>query len=553
MADVRISARSTLGALNKWVEVISGNLVGSQISGYKATRITFGDSLVDIVRGGSGDTGTLGGINPVQVASGGISVGGTTTDFKQGSLLQTGNNTDLAIQGNAFFTVADSSGKIIYTRNGETSFDDQGYLVTKEGQFVLGVFDRTRDIINSNLYKDIDPAGAAVAGTGITINFTDGFNSTVAASANGTGAFGLAGLTGTATVSFSGIFDSGETAAGVAKGGISHITTYFSDPATPNSDRVNGRIFVPAGRLSILGTSGGTGISSVGGVSIGVIGGVTINLYLTDPANTTNRTSTDNARLIATAINSYSNQTGVAASVIVNLNDQNQSTLVLGHVNRVVSESYARLPTNLEAGTNTTNTVAGTADILNKPLEGIIATQHAGLVDTFKDNKGNLFYKINALALNGNSPQYIPATGDQMHFDSNGTMINDSKGKDAVSAPPFNTGIHVVLSKFSNSQGLEKRRGGSQFTYTEATGAIAVGYAGLSKSSQISTKQGIEFDGVSAIGAENTIIGQALESSNSSVTDSLPELTVAQKTFTSNTKVVNVGNTIVDDLNGLIR
>ncbi|MBC7473045.1 MAG: flagellar hook-basal body complex protein [Candidatus Sericytochromatia bacterium] len=539
MADVRISARSTLGALNKWVEVISGNMTGSQIAGYKATRITFGDSLVDIVRGGSGNTGTLGGINPVQIGSGGISVGGTTTDFRQGSLLQTGNNTDLAIQGNAFFTTADSSGKIIYTRNGETSFDDQGYLVTKEGQFVLGVFDRTRDIIRKTEFKDIDAGAVAIAPQGVTVDFS-------------AGNFGyITGSIGTgAAVSFNGIFDSTETTGTQqSTGGLSHISTYFTDPATPNSDRINGRIFVPAGRLSVAlngaTNAAGAGISSVGGVTIGIIAGVTISLYLTDPANTTTRTSTDNARLIATAINSYANQTGIAASVIVNLNDQNQATLVLGHVNRVISESYARLPINKEG--------QDIADIINKPLEGIIATQHAGLVDTFKDNKGNLFYKINALALNGNAPQYVPATGDNMHFDSNGTMINDSKGKDATSAPPFNSGVHVVLSKFSNSQGLEKRRGGSQFIYTEATGAIAVGYAGLSKTSQISTKQGIEFDGISSIGAENTIIGQALESSNSSITDSLPELTVAQKTFTSNTKVINVGNTIVDDLNGLIR
>lgn len=521
MADVRISARSTLGALNRWVEVISGNLVGSQITGYKATRITFGDSLVDIIRGGSGNTGSLGGINPVQVASGGISVGGTTTDFKQGSLLQTGNNNDLAIQGNAFFTTADSSGKIIYTRNGEFSFDDQGFLVTKEGQFVLGVFDRTRDIINKGKFKDIDPTSTAP----LTLDFSQS-------------SFGnLRGDNGASISQFNGIFGTGADALG----NMMTISTYFTDAATPNSDRVNGRVFVPAGRLSL--SSGN--ISTVGGAQIGCIGNVAINLYITDPSNTASRTSTDNARLIAAAINSYSNQTGVAASVVINLNDQNQATLVLGAVNRVVSESYARLPVN-EAGNST-------AKVTSKPLEGIISTAHVGLVDTFSDNKGNLFYKINALAVNGNAPQYIPATGDNLHFDSNGTLINDSKGKDAASAPPFNTGIHVALSKFSNSQGLEKRRGGSQFTYTEATGAIAIGYAGLSKSSQIVTNQGIEFDGSSSIGAENVIIGQALESSNSSVTDSLPELTVAQKTFTSNTKVVNVGNTIVDDLNGLIR
>ena len=40
MADVRISAKSTLSTLNRWIEVISGNLVGSQIIGYKGTRMT---------------------------------------------------------------------------------------------------------------------------------------------------------------------------------------------------------------------------------------------------------------------------------------------------------------------------------------------------------------------------------------------------------------------------------------------------------------------------------------------------------------------------------
>lgn len=70
----------------------------------------------------------VGGINPVQIGSGGISVGGTTSDFRQGSLIQTGNNLDLSIQGNSFFTIADSSGKIIYSRAGEFSFDDQWSL-----------------------------------------------------------------------------------------------------------------------------------------------------------------------------------------------------------------------------------------------------------------------------------------------------------------------------------------------------------------------------------------------------------------------------------------
>ncbi len=539
MADVRISARSTLGTLNRWVEVISGNLVGSQIIGYKGTRITFGDSLVDIIRGGSGSTGSVGGINPVQIGSGGISVGGTTTDYKQGSLIQTGNNLDLALQGNAFFTIADSSGKIIYTRAGEFSFDDQGYLVNKEGNFVLGLFDRTREIVGKE--KLLDTGDVTNGATGITMTFVGG------------GANGLITLQGFsansgangATATFNGMFNTNDLSPTTSTG-LATISNYLEKQGSPNIDRVVGTQFVPAGQLS-----GGTGgiLSINAGIPIGIINGQTITFALATDKNRTTRTSLDNARDIAKAINALSDKTGVAASVVSNLNDQTQATLVLGHVNRIISESSARIPTNPTSKPgNASGTIPATNDV-----KDTLTTNATGLIKTFNDNKNNLFFAINSLTLFSKAPLYRPEPGDVYHFDGTGSLINDSKGKDTTSAPPFNTGIHVALTKFANQQGLERRRGGSQFTYTEATGGIVIGFAGLGRAAQISTRFGNEENGVSSIGVENVVLSQALESSNTSVTDALPELTVAQKTFTSNTKVVNVGNTIVDDLNGLVR
>ena len=522
MADVRISARSTLGTLNRWVEVISGNLVGSQIIGYKGTRITFGDSLVDIIRGGSGSTGNVGGINPVQIGSGGISVGGTTTDYRQGSLIQTGNNLDLSIQGNSFFTIADSSGKIIYTRAGEFSFDDQGYLVNKEGNFVLGLFDRTREIVQKANLQDL-----TTTATGITMLFSSGFTNLIGSNPNSGAAVG-------STFGFDSVFGTL----------TSKVETYLADPASPNRDRVVGLSFVPSGQLTITGGTIG-GVAT--GVDIGIVNGVTITFSLPTDLNVPTRTSHDNATAIAKAINSKSDKTGIAASVVVNLNDQAQATLVLGHVSRIISESSSRIPTN------PTNTPATALVPSINDVKDTLTTNQTGLVRTYQDNKNNIFYAINSLTLFSKAPLYRPEPGDVYHFDGTGSMINDSKGKDPNSAPPFNTGIHVALTKFANQQGLERRRGGSQFNYTEATGGIVIGFAGLSRASQVNAKFGIEENGVSSIGVENVVISQALESSNTSVTDALPELTVAQKTFTSNTKVVNVGNTIVDDLNGLIR
>lgn len=58
------------------------------------------------------------------------------TDFKQGAVKTTGNNLDMAIEGNAFFEVATPQG-VRLTRNGSFTVDGEGKLVTKDGFAVL--------------------------------------------------------------------------------------------------------------------------------------------------------------------------------------------------------------------------------------------------------------------------------------------------------------------------------------------------------------------------------------------------------------------------------
>src|SRR5271155_3255113 len=58
--------------------------------------------------------------------------------FTQGSISATGVPTDVAIQGTGFFAVQNSSGIIDYTRAGDFSVDAHNYLVTSDGQQVLG-------------------------------------------------------------------------------------------------------------------------------------------------------------------------------------------------------------------------------------------------------------------------------------------------------------------------------------------------------------------------------------------------------------------------------
>ncbi len=97
----------------------------------------------------------------------GVKIGETYTDFSQGSFRTTENTYDLAIGGKGFFNIeftnkaGETSTK--YTRDGGFTITKDGYLVTKDGDYVLGengriqlsttagatVFDRA-----GNIYQD---------------------------------------------------------------------------------------------------------------------------------------------------------------------------------------------------------------------------------------------------------------------------------------------------------------------------------------------------------------------------------------------------------------
>jgi flagellar hook protein FlgE len=70
----------------------------------------------------------------------GLSMTGTTLNFQQGELRQTGNNLDLAVDGQGLFTLLDSDGNVHYTRAGQFTFNADGVLVSRtDGSTVLGV------------------------------------------------------------------------------------------------------------------------------------------------------------------------------------------------------------------------------------------------------------------------------------------------------------------------------------------------------------------------------------------------------------------------------
>jgi len=74
-------------------------------------------------------------------------------DFSQGALDRTGNKYDLAIEGDGFFKIQDADGNVSYTRNGSFFVNNDDYLITKQGEYVLDINNRRIRMIP----EDLDP------------------------------------------------------------------------------------------------------------------------------------------------------------------------------------------------------------------------------------------------------------------------------------------------------------------------------------------------------------------------------------------------------------
>src|SRR5208283_4942232 len=121
---------SGLTAESTALSAIANNLSNQNTTGYKDTSVLFSDLFYQSL-------GTTGSGDPIQVGAGG-EIGSLPSLFTQGSVSATGVPTDVAIQGSGFFAVQNSNGVTDYTRAGDFSVDANNFLVTSEGQQVLG-------------------------------------------------------------------------------------------------------------------------------------------------------------------------------------------------------------------------------------------------------------------------------------------------------------------------------------------------------------------------------------------------------------------------------
>ena len=122
------------------MDVIGNNIANVNTVGFKSSRVTFADTLYQTSAGAAAPSETVGGTNPKQV---GLGVGVASIDllFNDASPQATGKNTDLALSGNGLFVVSrDAQGKDkYYTRAGNFIFDaNYNYVMAGSGHHVVG-------------------------------------------------------------------------------------------------------------------------------------------------------------------------------------------------------------------------------------------------------------------------------------------------------------------------------------------------------------------------------------------------------------------------------
>lgn len=131
------SGISAMKANQTKMDVVGNNVANVGTTAYKKTTTRFSDALYQSSIYPSAPTATTGGVNPGQVGIG-VKVSGILKNMVQGSIQTTGRDTDLAIDGDGFFTVQVGDNQTGYTRDGSFSLDMNGNMVTSQGYKVLG-------------------------------------------------------------------------------------------------------------------------------------------------------------------------------------------------------------------------------------------------------------------------------------------------------------------------------------------------------------------------------------------------------------------------------
>ena len=164
------TAAAGMNAQQNNIDVTSNNIANVNTTAFKKDRTEFTDLMYQSLNYTANATSDSTN-NPTGIDVGlGVRVSGVQKSFLQGSLKETGNDLDIAIQGKGFFKIETPTGEEAYTRDGSFKRDSEGAMVTAQGYKLNPEITIPNTLTNISIASD---------GTVSAMDPTDGTTSTL--------------------------------------------------------------------------------------------------------------------------------------------------------------------------------------------------------------------------------------------------------------------------------------------------------------------------------------------------------------------------------------
>jgi flagellar hook protein FlgE len=543
------------------MDVIGNNIANVNTTGFRSSRVLFRTAFAQTLSIGTAPTGSMGGVNPIQVGLG-TTVGATTTNFNQGSIETTGIPSDLAVSGNGFFVVKDGTGRSFYSRDGSFSLGadqimtnskgmvvqgwtaDQNFEINPSGattpiQIQLGSLRLAKATQNASLTGNLNSSGDA--GSQGSIVDTQALRDTLTA-ARATAATLLTDLTDAGGVPF---FTAGNTITLTAsKGGRDIQPATFTVGAGSTLGGVSPATSLSAWLEANLGINMSAGVPGTPGVTIDAATGA---LIVTGNYGSTNGLSDimlASSGAIArpftmTQAQSANGESGFTPfSVYDSLG--NSVNLSLSFV--MESKSNAGNTWRWYAESNDSTSSSRTVGSGTVTFDNDGAFQTASSDQIMIDRAGSGAATPLAVTPDFSQITQLASTDSEVALTlqdgaAQGTLNEYAIGSNGVVTGIFTNGLvanlaQIALATFSNNQGLYAI-GDNQFSPGPNAGTPQIGAPG-------------------SLGSGNLVSG-ALEQSNVDLANEFVNLIVTQTGYTANSRVISTSNSMLTELLNTVR
>jgi len=545
------------------IDVLGNNIANAGTNGFKASTVRFQTQLSRTLSVGSAASATDGGTNPRQIGLG-ASVSVISRDFTQGSVTNSTDPADLAIQGDGFFIVDGNDGQV-FSRNGNFSLSAQNLLINDQGFFVQGYgIDQDFNLINTTLANLSIPIGSlniaqrtanvemagALKSTGDvatdgTAMLSDVLTDTVT-SANATGTALLVNIQNDQNGTPTNLFTNGQTLSfAPQKGGRTldpvsltvTATTTISDLMTLITDTIG--IETTSGDPNIpVPNDGGTGMAPGATISAGRIQLVGNTGSVNDFTISVGDLQTNGSPVPLQFNKSQSadgESTGTDFIVYDSLGQAVEMRMTAALESRTSGQTtfryYIESPDDARTGVAVANGVI--------TFNGVGEVSAGGLT-TFSLDRSNTaavspmqvtidFSQISGI-LSANAPSQVGLK--YQDGAAPGTLQNFVVDESGVINGVFDNGLtrvlgQVVLARFANPDGLIER-GATTFKEGVSSGSAQLATPGT-------------------LGA-GTIRAGSIELSNTDIGKSLVDLIVASTNYRGNARVISSVQQLVDEL-----